>query len=247
MINAIIIDDEQGARDILKKLITRYCPEVNLLGEAASAEEGRMLLSQCQPNLVFLDIEMPYNTGFDLLKTLPSIDFEVIFVTGFDQYALSAIKFSALDYLLKPISEIELIQAINKAQKRIKKESINDRFSNFIENLQNEAHQKIGIPTLEGFLFIKIEEIVRCEAENRYTTLFMLEGEKVLATRNLKEFEDILKTRSFFRIHHSHLINLKYVEKFFKGDGSYVTMSDGAMVNVSRRRKDDLLQQLNTL
>lgn len=245
--NTLIVDDEKPARDVLRKLLNYHCPDINIIGEVATVEAAHEIITTQSLDLVLLDVEMPFATGFDLLTQLPSIDFEIIFVTGFSHYAINAIKFSALDYLLKPVSENELIEAVQKAKKEIAKKHLNQRFQNFIDNLHHDVPKKIGIPTAKGFLFVNVADIIHCEAEDRYTRVYKTNGQKILATRHLKEFEDLLMSHHFFRVHNAHLININHVEEFFKEDGTYITMSDGSQISVSRRRKNDFLQRLNTM
>ena len=247
MINAIIVEDEEKSRNALKKLLSTFCPDINVKAEADSVDDALQIINNNAIDLIFLDIEMPEKNGFELIKSLDKGTYEVIFITAFNNYALDAIKISAIDYLLKPIDIEELIEAVNKAQKQIGIKNSNDRLTHLVDNLNDKKNQKIGIPTMQGFSFINIEEIIRCEADQRYTQIHTKDGKKCMSTRNLKEFEHLLEQHPFFRVHHSHLINLNFIDKYVKGEGSYVIMIDGANVAVSRRRKDKFLEQLNTL
>ncbi|MGB0985311.1 MAG: LytR/AlgR family response regulator transcription factor [Saprospiraceae bacterium] len=249
MISAIIIDDIQKSRAVLLQLLQRHCPQINVIGMAASADEAQLLILEKNPDLLFLDVEMPNGTGFDLLKRFSSPTFEVIFTTAYDQYALQAIKFCALDYLLKPIDIEELQAAIQKMASKVTTPKSSNRFTHLIENLNNHNHKnhKIGIPTQEGLIFIKVDDILYCTADRSYTYVQLKNQRKIIATRKIKEFENLLTQHDFFRIHRSHLINLNYIEKYYKGAGGYVIMSNGQSIDVSRRKKEGFLEQLDKL
>lgn len=247
IIQAIIIDDEAKSRDTLSRMLAKYCPHAHVVGMANSVESGYELILNTRPDLVFLDVEMPPYTGFDLLKKFDDISFEVIFTTAFDKYAINAIKFCALDYLLKPIDIEELILAIDKMRKRNSQQNIDERLVHLLKNVQGNKNNKIAIPTQEGLEFVASDQIVRCEAQGSYTLLFMKDNKQVLSSRTLKEFESLLISQGFYRIHHTHLINLDYIQKYHKGNGGYVVIKDGISIPVSRRKKDDFLKKLNTL
>ncbi len=249
MISAIIIDDIQKSRAVLLQLLQRHCPQINVIGMATSADEAQLLILEKNPDLLFLDVEMPNGTGFDLLKRFSSPTFEVIFTTAYDQYALQAIKFCALDYLLKPIDIEELQAAIQKMASKVTTPKSSNRFTHLIENLNNHNHKnhKIGIPTQEGLIFIKVDDILYCTADRSYTYVQLKNQRKIIATRKIKEFENLLTQHDFFRIHRSHLINLNYIEKYYKGAGGYVIMSNGQSIDVSRRKKEGFLEQLDKL
>jgi two-component system, LytTR family, response regulator len=245
MITAVIIDDEPKNVRVLKNMISEFCPEVSLLGEANNSNEGKQLIQQKKPELVFLDIEMPYGNGFDLINELMPIDFEVIFVTAFDKYMLQALKYSALDYLLKPVNIDELKWAVEHANVRIKKNSINQQLSVLLENFkkQESGLKKIAVPTAEGFDFILIEEIIRCEAQGPYTRIFIKGSKSILVSKPLKEYETLLPDTIFLRIHNSHLVNLNFIKKYNRGRGGYIEMDDGTMLEVAIRRKDEFLSR----
>lgn len=247
MIQAVIIDDEAKSRETLSKMLTKYCPNAHVAGVADSVESGFDLIQKATPDLVFLDVEMPPYTGFDLLKQFDKIPFEVIFTTAFDKYALNAIKFCALDYLLKPIDIEELILAVDKMRQRNSSQNIDERLVHLLKNVQSKSNNKIAIPTQEGLEFINSNEIVHCEAQGSYTLLVLQDNNQILSSRTLKEFEGLLAAQGFYRIHHTHLINLDYIQKYHKGNGGYVVMQGGASISVSRRKKDDFLKTLNTL
>lgn len=244
MIKAILIDDEVHCLDTLSILITDYCPEVQILERCMSAKQGLSAIEKHEPALVFLDIEMPAMNGFELLEQFKEIPFAVIFTTSYDQYAIKAIRFSALDYLLKPIDPKELITAVHKVQtqKHLPSQEQFQMLMNQVKHKENGFH-KIAVPTTEGFELIPADQVVRCEADDNYTHLFLKDKKKITACRTLKEMEEQLADfSSFLRVHHSYLVNLNEVSKYVRGEGGYLVMSDGTTVNVSRSRKDALLK-----
>lgn len=242
MINAILIDDEEHCRESLTIQLARYCPEVSLLAACASAAEGLKAIERGHPDLVFLDVEMPRMNGFELLQQFTPIPFEVIFTTGYDAYAIKAIRFSALDYLLKPIDKDELIRAIAKIHAK-PVPTINQQFDILLEKLSDKPVklQKIALPSLEGFELVQLESILRCEADSNYTYVYLKTGRKLLVSRTLKEIEELLEGHSFLRVHHSHVVNLNEIERYVRGEGGYLIMSDNSSVTVSRSRKEALL------
>lgn len=244
-IQAIIIDDEAGNRENLQNLLKRHCTNVSVTGTAASAIEGIDAIEHHRPDLVFLDIEMPNGNGFDLLESLPKIDFEVIFVTAFDHYAIKAIKFCALDYLLKPIDLLELKVAVQKVGEKMANARKNEKMEVFMQNRRNpQAVKKIALPTADKVDFVSVNEILRCQAESNYTHIFLTNGQKILVSRTLKEYEELLADFNFLRVHQSHLINVAEVKTYVKRDGGYIVMSDESEVTVSRQKKDTLLERL---
>jgi two-component system LytT family response regulator len=244
MIKAILIDDEVHCLDTLSILITDYCPEVQIMERCMSGKQGLNAIEKHQPALVFLDIEMPAMNGFELLEQFKEIPFAVVFTTSYDQYAIKAIRFSALDYLLKPIDPKELIVAVHKVQtqKHLPSPEQFEMLMNQVKHKEN-GFNKIAVPTTEGFELIPAEQVVRCEADDNYTHLFLKDKKKITACRTLKEMEEqLLDFSSFLRVHHSYLVNLNEVSKYVRGEGGYLVMSDGTTVNVSRSRKDALLK-----
>lgn len=242
MIKAIIIDDEEHCCESLTLLLGKYCKNVDVVVCTQSLTEAKQLIEKHQPDVVFLDVEMPKGTGFDLLGTFNEINFEVIFTTAYNHYALKAIKFSALDYLLKPINAEELITAVAK----IKPERLNNKNAeNLINNLKGNAN-RIILNTSTGLEFVEVPEIIWCKAESNYTYIYLTNNRKVLATKTLKEFEELLTEAGFFRVHHSNLINLKHMVKYVRGEGGHVIMSDGTNVYVSARKKSDFLRALDS-
>jgi len=244
---ALIVDDEQMSRQTLRKLLDLYCPKVEILGEAGSADEAFTLIQEKSPAVVFLDVEMPFGSGFDLLARFTEIDFEIIFVTAFDQYALKAIKNSALDYLLKPINAEELIEAVRKLEAKERTISDNMNVKTLLQNLRqmDASNNQIVVPTSDGFEFVEIDQVVRFEAEGRYTRIFLAGGNKILICKNLKEFEIMLEEHDFFRTHHSHLVNMQYVKSYSKSDGGFLKMKEGSTVPISRRKKDAFLNRFS--
>lgn len=243
MINALIVDDEPKNIRILRGLLHESCPDVRIIGEAISAETAIPLIADTQPDLVFLDIEMPHGNAFDLLDKIMPINFEIIFITAFDAYTLKAFKYSALDYLLKPVSIDELKTAIAKAKERIKDKNINIQLQNLLFNINkpNSSLQKIALPNNDGLVFIQLSEIIRFEAKGGYTYVHGNDNQKFVSSRIIKEYEEILPADLFFRIHNSHIINLNYVKKYHKGRGGLIEMSDNALIEVATRRKEEFL------
>jgi len=244
MIKAILIDDEAHCLDTLGILLQEYCPEVQVLNTCRSAKAGIEAIEKSKPDLVFLDIQMPGMDGFQLLEQLGNISFPIIFTTSFDQYAIEAIHFSALDYLLKPIDPKKLISAVHKLQHR-QKLPASEQFEMLFDRLQHKitAFRKIAIPTLDGYELIPADNIILCEANDNYTHILLKDKRKVTASRTLKEIEEQLHDfPSFVRVHHSFLVNINEVTKYVRGEGGYLIMSDGSSVNVSRSRKEALLK-----
>jgi two-component system LytT family response regulator len=244
MIKAIIIDDEIHCQETLSLLLKEFCPEVQLAEQSRSAKKGLEAIEKHKPDLVFLDIEMPTMNGFEMLEQFSKIPFAVIFTTSYDQYAIKAIRFSALDYLLKPIDPKELIAAIQKirAQKSLPSAEQFEMLLKQVNHKENSFH-KIAIPTAEGFELIPADQVISCEADDNYTYFFLKNKNKIIACRTLKEIEEQLQNFHFFiRVHHSYMVNLNEVTKYVRGEGGYLVMSDGSTVNVSRSRKETLIK-----
>ncbi|MFH1296967.1 MAG: LytTR family DNA-binding domain-containing protein [Bacteroidota bacterium] len=243
MFKAIIIDDEKKGRSIIAGLLHRlYRDEIQIVAEADSVESALVKIKKHHPDVLFLDIQLPDGTGFDLLEKVPQVDFFIIFITAYEQYAIKAFKFSALDFLLKPIDEDELIHAIERLKKEYQSKTFRDKLDVLLKN--RNGYEKIALPSHDGIRFVKIKDIVRCESDSNYTRFYLIHREKFLVTRTLKEYEELLCSEKFFRIHQSHLINLAYVEKYKKGEGGTVIMEDGSEVEVSRRKKEQFLEVL---
>jgi two-component system, LytTR family, response regulator len=245
MITAIIVDDEPDCCESLAMLLERYCTEVKVLDICYSAEAAIASVNEHKPGILFLDIEMPFMNGFELLEKLGNINFELIFTTSYDQYAIKAIRFSALDYLLKPIDREELQKAVQKATQR-NQHPLPQQLDILLQRLKHPAVpvNKIAIPTMEGFQLLAADTVISCASDGNYTCLFLKDKRKILASRNLKDMEELLEDYPFIRIHHSHIVNLNEVEKYIKGEGGYLIMSDGSTINVSRSRKELLLKKL---
>jgi two-component system, LytTR family, response regulator len=246
-IRSIIVDDEPGNVITLAELLKEYCPQVTIIGTAANIEEAYNLVVKTLPQLIFLDIEMPNGNGFDLLdkigRDLP--DFEVVFVTAFDNYAIKAFKYAALDYILKPVNIEELQKIVQKVNSRLNDKNTNIRITSLLSNLksQNNTFQKIGLPTIEGFHFEDIDDIIHLEAEGNYTNVYLKNKKIELVSKTLKEFEDILPESVFCRVHHSSIININYIKKYYKGRGGYVEMTNGVRIEISSRKKDDFFER----
>ncbi|HVI44712.1 MAG TPA: LytTR family DNA-binding domain-containing protein [Chitinophaga sp.] len=247
-IRAIIVDDEQHCIDALQTMLQKKCPGVEVVGTAQSVREAKDKVDELHPDLVFLDVEMPHQNGFELLKQYDRVFFEVIFTTAYEQYALKAIKFNALDYLLKPFSVKELQDALEKCRERhqLRKHDMSvSPMDVFLQNMRTlqQTHRKIALPTINGLVFMPIQNIVRCESTGNYTRIFFTDKKNLMVSRPLKEFEELLTDADFFRVHNSHLINLQQMQSYIQGEGGFALMSDGAQVEVSRRRKADFLKR----
>lgn len=242
MIKAVIVEDEPGNVKILKKMLETYCPQVNIFGEAANIESAFDLIKKVTPELIFLDIEIPGGNAFTLLDKLKPFNFEIIFVTAYDNYTLKAIKYSALDYLLKPVSIEELISSVNKVTEKVNALHFQQRMESLLQNLDGgrKTLQSLAVPAHFGYEFIIVNNIIRCEANGKYTYFFMTDSRKVISVKNLKEYEDMLSSEIFFRIHHSHLININFIKRYHKSN-AIVEMEDGIMIPLATRRKKEFL------
>jgi two-component system LytT family response regulator len=245
-LRTVIIDDETTARNALQQMLTHYAPQVEIIDTADSVAAGIQLLTTLAPDVVLLDIEMKDGTGFDLLKQLPDPRFKIIFTTAYSTYALQAFKFSALDYLLKPIDPDDLVASLEKAGKWMNKEHLQVKLDAFLHNLGSE-NRKIILNTAESMHVVPIQEIIRCEAMGSYTQFFLTGNRKIMVSKMLKEYEDLLGTHRFFRLHHSHLVNLNQIERYDKKDGGTVVMRDKSILPVAVRKKDQLIQVLKSL
>ncbi len=247
MIRCVIVDDESKAREILVQMLKLYCSRVEVVGQARDVSSAYEIINEEDPDLVLLDINMPDGSGFDLLSKYSKINFRVVFVTAHEEYAIKAFRFSALDYLLKPIDPSELISAIEKIVENYPANSINEQFDTFKANFLKEEHQnekRIVLKTQENIFVIDLKDIIRCKSEKNYTYFYFSNRDKIIVSRTLKEYEDILTEYDFMRVHRSHLINLKQIDRFEKNDGGMVIMSDGSEVDVSYRKKDALLNYI---
>ena len=243
MMKAVIIDDEKDCRQVVETLLNEHFSEIRICGQAASVAKGRELIMNENPDVLLLDIELGDGNAFDLLAGLNKLNFQVIFITAYEQYAIQAIRHSAIDYILKPVDPQAFIQAIDKVKRMSDNMGLlSKQIKVLLENRSD--FNRIALPTLEGFRFVNIDDIIHCKAESNYTWFHLKNNEKILVTKTLKEYDETLSEKYFVRVHQSHLINIKYVEKYIKGEGGTVVMADGTEVIVSRRRKDQFLRKM---
>lgn len=239
---AVIVDDEKDSREILANYLTKYCPDVTVCGFGESVATGLESIKKNQPDIVFLDIEMPYGNGFDLLEKCTDFTFETVFVTAFDNYAIQALNQSAAYYLLKPIDIDELLKAVAKIKSERESDGYTQHAKVLLHNINGQAQQKIMLPTMEGFEVVSVSSILYCEAVDNFTRFFFENGPSLLICRTLKYFEDILKPHRFFRIHRSYLINPTYVIRYSKGKGGSVTMKNNQELEISSTKKKEFLE-----
>jgi two-component system LytT family response regulator len=241
MIQAVLVDDESNSLEALGILLEKYCPEVEVIGTAQSVEEAVGVIDELQPELVFLDIALPDGQGFEVLEQVEHDQFEVIFTTAYDQYALTAFEFSALDYLLKPINAEKLKQSVERYRDIKGDREISSRVSVLKDSLKN-INERIILSSMDGFDVYKISDIIRCEANGSYTTFFIKGGIKVVTSKTLNNFEKLLADQPFARVHSKHLVNLEYIKKYISGRGGYVVFEDGSQVDVSERKKKEFIR-----
>lgn len=247
-INAIIADDELDCIDILKEKISRYCPEVNIIATAHSHADLRTEVLNGKPDLLFLDIEMPEGNIFELLQNNDFSDCEIIFTTAHEKYAIQAIRFSAIDYLLKPIDTEDLKRAVENASGRIRQRTKNQQLEVLLHNLNTiNKEKKIVLPSSKGMEFVKLNDILFCKADNNYTIFHLVDKSKIIVSKTIGEYEEILKDYHFIRIHQSHIINLNYLKSYSKGEGGTVVLTNNTELEVSRRKKDEFLQKIKEL
>ena len=249
MIRAIIIEDETLSQEMLTLLLQRHKADVEIIDTCSNPTDGIESIAKHQPELVFLDIQMPKMNGFDMLKKISNINFEVIFTTAFDQYAIDAIRTSALDYLLKPIDDEDLTAAIEKCKERMVEKKTKHQFENLFNNLTNKnpLDKTLALSASDGISFVKMSDILRVEANGRYAKFYLLNKETILVSKTLGDFEDILSANQFFRIHDSSIINLNHVKKYIRGDGGTVLLSDNTEHDVARRRKEEFVKLIPKL
>lgn len=248
MLTSIVVDDEQRSRLSLQILLQDFCKNVKVAALCASVQEALQAIDEHKPDIVFLDIQMDGETGFDLLSKVRKIDFEIIFTTAYSEYAIKAIKFSAIDYLLKPIDIEELKAAVARVETKVNG-NFSSRLENLVQNLKaNNPVQrfKLALPSSDGLIFVKVDEILYCEASSNYTYIYMADGKCHIVSRTLKEYEDLLTEQDFFRIHKSYLINLNAIKKYVRGDGGYVIMNNDKSLDVAKRKKDDFLTRIGS-
>lgn len=247
MIKAVHIEDEPNNIELLSKFVKTYCADkVTLMGSAKNIRDAVELIKFVQPQLVYLDIELNDGNAFDLLEELKGFSFQVIFITAFNEYAVKAFRLNAVDYLLKPIDISELTEATNRAAEKIYQLAGNENVQSVIKQLKlSNGVQKIAFPVTDGMLFISAEEIVKAAAKANFTQLYLVNGNVITASKNLKQIESLLQDNGFIRVHHSWVINTKYLKKYFRGKNGYMEMEDGSTVPVSQRKKGDFLYLLN--
>jgi two-component system LytT family response regulator len=246
MIRTILVDDEIDSIRILQRLLEDYCPKVNIVGTANGVETAVELIREIRPDLVLLDIEMSQGNAFDLLNQLLPLTFQVIFVTAFDNYAIRAFKYSAVDYLLKPVDIDDLRDAIDRVREKPEEKDLAEQMRILLNNvgMLQLSQQKMAIPTVTGLNFVPVQDILRFEAKGNYTIIYLAGGETVMATRTVRDYEEVLPENIFCRIHSSHIINLTRIEKYQKGRGGSVLMEDGTMIEVASRRREEFLRRL---
>jgi len=245
-ITAIIVDDELDSRETLRRFTNKYCPQVKILDDCANIEEARNSILKHKPQLVFLDIEMPRGNAFDLLEQFGEIDFEIIFITAFSQYAVQAFALSAAHYLLKPLDIEELENAVNSVCDQIEKKQKVNRAQILLQNIGaiHNQNRKLVLPMMEGLEVVRMSEILYCEAEDNFTIFYFTDGRKLMICRNLKFYESALDAFGFFRIHRSFIINLEYIKRYIKGKGGSVVMENSKEIQVANTKKSELIQRL---
>jgi two-component system, LytTR family, response regulator len=245
MLQAIIVDDEISNIENLTILLQKYCPKISVVATATNVEQGLLLIREIKPALLFLDIQMPDKDGFDLLKDIASPDFEVIFVTAYDQYAIQAIKFSAIDYLLKPVNINELVNAVDRAIMAAEKKRHNERLEHLISSISNKKHQtRIAITANKETLFLNLETIIFCKSDNNYTTFYLKNKQKHISSKPIFEYEELLSTHGFIRCHQSYLVNTLFIKSWIKVDGDRLLMEGEHEIPISRNRKEKVKQAI---
>lgn len=250
MIKALIVEDEKNSQELLKELISEYGEGVEVVAVAGNVAEALAALKEHKPGLVFLDIELPDGDGFQVLEKAEELNFDVIFTTAYDQYAMRAFKFAATDYLLKPVDIDELQSAIERVVSKQANGNNDDqsgKLDALIKNIRNmgQPFKRIVLPTTNGFTVVNPDDIIRCESDRNYTFIFLNDGRRILVSRTIKEYDEMLQDFNFFRIHQSHLINLNYLKNYTRGRGGYVELSDGTTIDVSARRKSEFLKRMS--
>lgn len=248
MIRCVIVEDEEMARNVLKSLLAQYCKDVMVCAEADDVVSGKTIIEAYRPDLVFLDIEMPGGSGFKLLNSIENINFETIFITAYEQFAIKAIRHDALDYLLKPVDPKELVAAVEKVKETKLKKSLERQYDNILKNLNPDqlVVRKISLSTSDKIHLIDVDNIIRCESDNYYTIIYFKDGSNLMVTKTLKEIEQKLEEFGFVRTHKSHLVNLRSIMNFIK-DEMMVVMEDGVKVPVSKRKKESIMEVIKKL
>ena len=243
MISTVVIEDEGHSRKMLVEMLHENCMQINVVGEAESVKTGLAAIAEQRPQLVFLDIELKSETSFQILEQVPKINFELIFTTAFDHYALNAIKICAIDYLLKPIDLNELRVVVAKAEKRINRVYLNKNLEVLLTNIKTRSQysHRIALSAPEGLVFVNVSDIIYCESDGPYTKFIFKHADKIVTSIHLKEYEDLLSGYDFFRIHKSSLVNLQEIQKYIRGDGGQLIMSNGVILSLSKQCKEDFL------
>jgi two-component system LytT family response regulator len=244
MIKAIIVEDEDNSREILTTLIERYCPQVAIAGYAVDANDAVEQIHAIKPDVIFLDIELPYGNAFDILGRLKGINVHIVFTTAYDKYVLRAIKAGAIDYLLKPIDYLELVETVGKVEQQIAEKNNHMSIEQFVSSFSKHFYNNnLALPTMEGYNFIKLDEIIRISAEGNYCKIFCLNNQTYTITKQIHDIEYKLPPDSFCRVHNSHIVNIRHIKEYVKGRGGYLIMADRSQVDVSHRRKDEFLER----
>ena len=247
MVKAIIIDDEKNLRELTRSMLNDLFPEILVVAEADGVESGIKVIETNKPDLIFLDIEINGGTGFNILQNINYKKFKIIFITAFNKFAIQAIKFSAIDYILKPINEKEFTLAVQRALDELEKPILQNQIEHFFNNYQNLQNKKLVLRTAESMHIVNVDDIIRCEADNSYTTFFTTEGEKIIVSKGIKDYDELLSNFGFIRPHQSHLVNLNFVKRLDKSDGSFLILKEGKEIPVSTRRKQNLIHILSQL
>lgn len=244
MITAVIIDDEKNALEVLEMQLNKFCTDVNVVAVCEGGVKGIAAIKKYNPGLVFLDIEMPHKNGFDVLNETKGMNYDVVFTTAYDQFAIKAFKFSALDYLLKPVDILELQAAVEKVKTKKEDSGLDEKIKILFQQMQPQQRltDKIALPVGDAMQFMQPDEIIRCESDSNYTHIFLANGKKLTLAKTLKEVEENINGAPFFRIHQSHLVNMNHISKYIKGDNAYVVMKDGTQIGISRNKKEAFLE-----
>ncbi|WP_316788753.1 LytTR family DNA-binding domain-containing protein [Pedobacter frigoris] len=250
MIRAVIIDDEKNNIETLLGLLRKHELPVDIVGSATNADDAITTIATTNPDLLFLDIQMPGKNGFDVLKALPHYQFEVIFVTAFDQYGIQAVKFSAIDYLLKPVNPEELKMSILKVEAKLNQRKQNVQLENLMDLIKNKdakKDHKLALASTKEIRFVNTDEIIRCESSNAYTQFYLTDGKNIMVSKPIFEYEEMLASYDFIRCHQSHLVNAKFIKSLVKEDSGYLLLNDDTRIPISRGKKENVLKALNTI
>jgi two-component system, LytTR family, response regulator len=247
MLRVIVIEDELRTREAVIRIIENECPEITVAGSGSNVKSGIEIINALNPDILLLDVELTDGNAFDILKKIDSHSCRIIFVTAHEEYALQAIKFSAFDYILKPFSKEELKNAVLKAKEAVLKRVTDVSITTLLNNFENKKEKKIVLKSTDDIHLVNVNDIIRCEADTSYTKFFLINGKVITNSTNLKEYDELLGNYNFFRVHHSHLVNINKVIKFRKGHAPYLLMIDGSEVPVSNRKKDHLIEKFNNL